>query len=52
MSVRIAINAGLFEVMAREDSKPRSAWHLAEIINADPVLLGKTSPKHECRPQD
>jgi hypothetical protein len=39
-TVRIGIDLGLFDLMAKEESYPRSSAHLAGLLGVDPILLG------------
>ncbi|KAH7310184.1 O-methyltransferase [Rhexocercosporidium sp. MPI-PUGE-AT-0058] len=40
-TVRIGIELGLFDLMAKEESHPRSSAHLGGLLGVDPILLGR-----------
>ena len=39
-ALRIAVDLRLFERMRQEESCPKSSGRLAEMVGADPLLLG------------
>lgn len=41
MSVRIAVNLNLFDVLAQDGSAPKTVKHLAAAVGTDETLLGR-----------